>query len=65
MLAGLSDADDFPGDPDLAGQSTAVRCIVNWFGPTDMTHEKGIPLRSREREIEVFGVAYEEDKDLF
>lgn len=37
LLQSLTEKDDLPGDPRLAGYEARARCAVAWFGPTDFT----------------------------
>lgn len=37
LLQSLTNKDDLPGDPQLAGYEARARCAVAWFGPTDFT----------------------------
>ncbi|MBL9094895.1 MAG: alpha/beta hydrolase [Planctomycetaceae bacterium] len=64
LVAALGEAEDFPGDPQLAGHDPALRCEVAYYPATDFTDIELVGRFMGPRAKLMFGGPPEEKADL-
>jgi acetyl esterase/lipase len=65
-LGTMADVKDYEGDGGYPGVSSAVQCVVDFFGPTDLTDpiRQHYPASSIQLVERLLGVSLQQDSDL-
>lgn len=73
LMAGLSNEDEFAGDPDLRGVSARVAYVIDNYGPADLatllgdivSGERSPGMMERQQLENMFDAEYQDDPDAF